>query len=435
MAKEQSDEDIRAEDRASQVADLGTDEIETRSKAEPQGQEGAPQEKPEAKEPVKVGGKYEDKRKAIADKAKALRAGNNPELESEVAKARKRMVGHNVGSPQIIEDAVDDAVDDTVEQVEDKPVVKPATKHKLKVHGREVELDDAQLLAAAQKAVASDDILDEAKRARSEARELLESVRAARADQPTQAQPQKPQPAQATPADDVDMDEVIERIQVGTPEAGIAALEKFGDRIERRLLAKIGNLEEVIANQVDQVTETRIREKETRDIIASFGADNPEFAASKALQGALALETADTMRVFMRDIGVEDGVLARFMEKAMVENPQMNEAQAVGAAYRFLQTKGHELPSHGEVLNAAAVSIRKQMGMPEKTPAAVKPAPRETTQNTTSQHVQLRTERKQVMQTQPRRASVAQSLEAQEQSRDDARRKAVEQMRASRGRR
>lgn len=425
MANELTPDQIAEENRGALVIDHNADEVvESR---QPAGDADKPEgaEKPKREIPVRSG-PFDDKRKAIIAKSKAMRAGPDSELEADIAATQARLVGDNVDIPNLREEPKGEG---------EKPTPQAPAKHKLKVNGREIELDTETVFEHARKSLASEDILAAAKNRREEATTLLEEVRQLRANpgQPAAATPEPKSEAKPalTPADDADLDEVVDRIQVGSPEEAKAALEKYGDRIERRLMAKIGNLDETIARTVDHITESRDRQEATRSTLAAFGADNEEFRNSASLQGALALEGAATMRTNMKAIGVEDGVLTGYMDRVRKDNPSFNEIQLVGHAYRFLQGQGYELPSHRDVLDKSATAIRQQMGLPPKTPKPATPT-HETPAPAKNLVPPERLERKREMTPQPRRASITPNLEAQERSREEKARAAVAQMRAHR---
>lgn len=400
---DQNPQQIAEENR--NALDLGSDNVEARQPEQRPAGEPAKEDEAEARKPV-IGSKFDDKRKAIAEKAKQLRDGD-PEIEDQIYATRERMFGKNVERP---------------EPVANQPEPpQPAPKRKLKVNGQEIELDEAQVVAAAQKALAAGDILEQAKRDRAEAHTLLEGLRAAKANQPA-AEPSRPSPqptADTRPEDEAELDEIVDRIQVGDRKDASAALKKYGDAIIDRVLERIGNLDETIASQVAIVNENTRRQQNTADTLRSFGDDNPEFKESRSLQAALAQEAADTMRAKMFALGVEPQTL-----ETLKVNRGMNDIQAVSFAYRALQENGHELPSHVDILTESAAAIRKQFGMPERRqPAPLSPA---------NINVQDRQERKRAMTPQPRRANTPPNTEPHERSREEVRRLAVRQMKMAR---
>ena len=418
IERELSPETIADENR--NALDVGTDAVEPRQEQAPLAERGdAPvEEKPKA--PVR-GSKFDDKRQAIYEKARLAREAQDDDTTAEeVSASRDRMFGKNV------ETHADRVAGRNDERAEVQPPVQPQqhldapqAKRKLKVNGKEVELDQEQVDAYAQKALAADTILDQAKRDRAEARTLLEELRAAKATHAPDAElPVASRTAPATIPDDADLADIVDKIQVGDPKEAAAALHKYGAEIEKRILDRLGNIDETIATQMEIVTETAQRRRETHDTLRSFGESNPEFRSSPALQAALAQEAAQTMRNRMFEIGVEPETLDR-----MKAERRMNDIEVTAFAYRTLQQQGYALPAHPDILKESAASLRKQFGM-----VTPQPQPQPQIQIDTRE----REERKRALATQPRRATVPSAIDAQERSREDVRKQAIRQMKMAR---
>ncbi len=367
--------------------------------------EPAPRPDATTGEPALRAGPFEDKRNAIVEKAKALRRaadGEDPVLGQDIASSRSRVFGSQEGA------------------AESSAPAEAAPRRRLKVNGQEIELGDDEVIAAAQKALAADRILDQAKALRREQQVILEELRAARANQPAAADPRpaRQDDGAATMPDGADMAEIIDKIQIGDPEEAQAALRFYGDAIEQRILERIGNLDETIASQVEVVNENRRRREETLATLRSFGDGNPEFRENRALQAALAQQVADTMQARMFEIGVEPETLDELKRRH-----GMNDAEVTAFAYRALQSQGHAVPSHADILNHSAATLRRQLGMPPSGSAG---------RTANGYSAEARGERKRALSPQPRRATTPASFDAQERSREDARLQAVQQMRAAR---
>ncbi|MBT1154367.1 hypothetical protein J1C56_02050 [Aminobacter anthyllidis] len=399
--------------------DVGNDAVEPRQEQAPLAERGdAPvEEKPKA--PVR-GSKFDEKRLAIYEKARLAREPEEGDTTAdEVSASRDRMFGKNVETHSDRVASRNDErgeIQPPAQQQQEQP---PAAKRKLKVNGKEVELDQEQVDAYAQKALAADTILDQAKRDRAEARTLLEELRAAKATHATDAElPVASRTAPATIPDDADLADIVDKIQVGDPKEAAAALHKYGAEIEKRILDRLGNIDETIATQMEIVTETAQRRRETTDTLRSFGDSNPEFRNSPALQAALAQEAAQTMRNRMFEIGVEPETLDR-----MKAERRMNDIEVTAFAYRTLQQQGYQLPAHPDILKESAASLRKQFGMVTPQTQQQPQIPVDTRE---------REERKRALATQPRRATVPSAIDAQERSREDVRKQAIQQMRKAR---
>lgn len=356
-----------------------------------------PKEEPKSPE---VGGLFDDRRVAIAEKLKAARqaADKNPKIEIPDEMERSYH-GPNVATRA---DRVREPEDvQTARDVTPEDIPAPV-RHKLKVNGREIEVDQTQLEESARRALASDDILNEAKRARDEARRELAEIRELRAAH-SAGLGQQPNPANAQaedpkPATDAELDEIINAIQVGDQKEAALALAKHGDIIERRLMEKIGNIDERIAATTQRLNDDARIRAESAAVVNSFASENPDFSQSQRRIEVLFDASVEVMRENLMGIGVSPEALDGIIQKTGLA-PQA----AISVAYRKLRSEGHQLPDSANVLQTAAVRVRKDFGMPDprREPTPV-PEQRDTTQ-----FVAERVERKQAMAPQPRRANVA----------------------------
>ena len=397
---------IREENRS--AMDVGNDavepRVERRDQAPGEGGEGG-----EDRAPIVRGSKFDEKRKRIAEMARAQREKDDdfevvlPSRFSERIETREDRVAARDGNAD----------------PQPTPAPAPQPKRKLQVNGKEIEVEESQVIALAQKAMAAEGILDHAKAARAEAQELLAAVRDARENPPAPAKGQEETEVrqEQLPAG-MDLSEIIDKIQVGDPKEAQEALQKYGNAIEERILSRIGNLDETIQTQIETVNENRRRQDETIRTLSSFGERHSDIASNRTLQAALAQETADTMRAEMDKLGVRQETI-----DALKAKHRMNDVQVTAFAYRTLQEKGYQLPSHAEVLESSAGKLRKSFNLPE---------PRREQPQTPSNVMQERTERKRMMSPQPRRASLPPSLDRKERTVEEARREAVRQMRAHR---
>jgi hypothetical protein len=394
-----------------------------------QQQEEAPVAKEEDPERPKVGGKFDDKRNAVAERIKAMRDGRDPESAVEVpSDLQKRMYGD-----------VETAEDRRTPPEEQQPAKAleaediPAPKKKvLKVNGRDVEVDDSQIEDHARRSLAAEDILGQAKRERDEARQLLADLQKERAiHSPAPAQQPTPAKAQAEdskPATDAELDSVIDAIQVGTKEEAAQALAKYGDQLIRRVSENLGDLDQRIEAAANRREQDRQVKAAAEDTLATFRAENADFENSEMRQQVLFEETVHVMAEKLIDLGVKPETLENYARQHGLA-PQA----AVGAAYRQLMSMpdfAGKLPDPATNLREAADRVRKGLGLPapqqQERPA---PAPKADT----TQFVAERTERKQAMQPQPRRANVVSSQDAPPQrSKEEKDRLAVQRMRVAR---
>lgn len=382
---------------------------------------------PEKKEPAR-GSKFQSRREEIYAKHRQSREPKDGEEEfAPVPPDREKVFfGQNTETRSDREakralerERSETGVDPTDDEVRTE---EPAqTRHKLKVHGRELELSQEEIIAHAQKSLAADGLLDDAKRMREEHRQMLEEIRAAnqnRTEEPSKGQKKAEEPA--TKPDTAELDRIIDRIQVGDKEEAAAALMEFGDdirnRIEQRVEERIGNLDERIAATTRQTAEAERRREQTMATLNEFADDYPEFKTNESLQTALAHETAKVMKTHLIEAGVQPETLSGIQREH-----KLSEMEAVSWAYRSLRDGGFDVPDNASLLRTAGDTLRKNFGVkrePAPQPNANVPADRQ--------------ERKQNMAPQPRRASAPPTTETQERNRDDARRQAVRQMKAFR---
>jgi len=422
MAGTELSPDVIAEENRN-ATDLVADDVEVRGGDAVSREAPEAAEAPESRGPV-VGSPFADKRKAIYDKAKRNRepAEGESEFISIPPEREKEFFGERVETRGDREARRATERGEVVQPpVQHQEQSQPPAKRKLTVNGREVEVDDKEVVALAQQAMAAGNILDVAKGLKRELEQSLDEVRKARQHpaEPEEASTTREAP-QGHQLADAELDDIIDKIQVGDPSQAKEALAKYGASIEQRIIDRIGDLKTTIADQVTIVNESNSRRHETLTTLRTFGEENPEFQNSPALQAALATETTNTMRNRMFDIGVTEESLDRIKTEH-----KFSDTEAIGYAYRTLKLKGYDLPDHGAVLSESAESLRKQFGM--------QPRPQPTSETRQQQFdPSQRDALKREIITQPRRANVPPNADTQERTREEARLSAVRQMRAAR---
>lgn len=399
---------------------------ERASQPEPAAAEPAKEEK---KEPS-IGSPFERSRNAAVEAYRKSREPKDgqPEFQALPEEVERTRFGSNVETRSDREAKREEARNPqpAAEDQHDKQGAETpqVVRRKLKVQGREVELTQDDIDALAQQAYAAGDILARAKQMRAEQAEILETLRRHAAANQSQhaddeSRTQRTAPEETNPSDD-ELDEIIDRIQVGDRNEAKEALKKHTDLIARRLEERIGDLDARIADTIRTREEHDRHEQRTREVWDGFVAAEPAFKDNRPLQTALLTETVNQMRSELLNLGVRQDLLERYQEET-----GLSEAEVVGKAYRDLQGKGYTLPSHGDILKQSARSIRQGHGIrdPAPTPQASQYDPTE------------RVERKRVLIPQPRRANINPGAEAEPMSREDKMREAVRQRRAfTRGR-
>lgn len=404
--------------------DLPDDRSEPNEIEPGQSREPTREEKTEETEKPKQVSKYQDKRSAIYAKAKANRDQADEDTNIDgLSDERERMVWGDKVETRADREArrreERGEVEETTTEPEERAVEAPESRMKLKVRGQDVELPQDEVIALAQKAAAAGDILEHAKQLRAEQMQILENLKAA-GGKPTPAGDQASESAQtgdqAKQPDDTELDDIIDRIQVGSPEDAKQALAKYGENIVNRVMERIGNIDEHIEQTIRVNDENSQRQREMTETLTRFTKDNPEFAKSQSMQTALATEAMSTMRENMRSIGVQDSSI-----EGIKRERGLNDIQAVAYAYRWLRGQGHELPDNETVLRTSATRLREQFGIQKQEQRQEEPRVSEE-----------RIERKRNLGPQPRRANAAPTAEVKERSREEARRSAVRQMKAYR---
>lgn len=412
------------------------EDLQTRGEPEqaPESRQRVERNEPEAKEDdaPKVNTGASDKRQAIADKLKAQRAAmdKNPE-RVDIPDAMERLqAGPNVKTRVDRNREAEEAANPQQEQ-RPAPVVAdipPPVKRQLKVNGQTIEVDEDQLTALAQRAAASDSILEEAKLERAKAKQRLEEIERLQADhsrtRPDESETQQSKAEDTKPATDDELDAIIDQLQFGDKADAAKALRTYGDQILARARTNAADTEALVKQTLDN---ERVR-VETVNALDSFMSENTDFSSSQKRMNVLVDETLTVMENNLLSIGVTKEKLDEYGQAY-----GLPPSVALSTVYRRLRSEGYKLPDQSAVLKSAAVNVRREFGMPDPTEQRRDPpAPRQVPDN--SNFVAERTARKQAIIEQPRRANIAPAeLPTQpantEESRNASYRKAIASMR------
>lgn len=406
-------------------------------RAEPIVETRAPQEAPvrqedEAPKEIKQGSPFDEKRQSIVEKLRAERDRNdkNPSIDIP-ADMERQQVGPHIATR---EDRNRPPAEEVAKAID--PANIPAPRRvRLTVQGVEGEYDEEQVKDYAQIALASQNILNDAKQIKEREKAALQAAEErlaaverllANHSQGTQQQP-APTPVKAEdtkPATDEELDDIIDQIQTGDVKDAANALRKFGAQLLEKAKADLGDVRETVAATIRQQQEDGRVQHETHQVIEAFLAENEDFSSHEMRGMALIDESVRVMRENLAGLGVKDETIANISRKFNVA-PQY----AIGMATRMLRGQGYELPDHATVMRTAANRVRQGFGLPD--PAArQQPA---TVVDPTPSIVAERIERKQAMAPQPRRANITPGAETvNEKSQEQRRVDAVRQMKASR---
>lgn len=253
---------------------------------------------------------------------------------------------------------------------------------KLKVHGREIEMSMEEALAHAQKSVAGENKLDEAK-------QLVAELKALKASQRGH---QEESQAQRRPHDESRREKLLraaERLQVGDAEDGAEALaELMPDEsdIDRRVERKI--------------KATRVQEEVDR-AIDGFSRKNADIVNNKYLATAAGDILAEKLAGELTRAGVDSDIVSR-----LASNPKL-----LAESYKEARMAGWKIRDPGALMDEAATALRREFNIP---------APRQgaSQQRADGDRVQDRIERKRAFGTQqPRTAYVRQPMPTRQEPR------------------
>ena len=289
-----------------------------------------------------------------------------------------------------------------------EPAAQPETRT-LIIDGKPVEMSLDEIIRTAQKNLAADNRLEEAKL-------LLQEAKALRgtqpANQPTAAQTAQtqPDPSQASEAanqppklDRAKLRNTTERIQVGDADDGADAFAEAFEENNKLVLAqaKAELLQELKQAIRPEVNQTIVQEKAQTEIdgaIQQFGRDNQDIIAQPLLtQAAMTAVQEEMIRAMVKSGVPEDQV------RTYCDTPQKT-----GLAYGHLRQAGRPLPPLNQVLDAGAKTIRATFGLKapgsEPPPSQSQPARPAAPPGPTA--AEQRLERKRAAPSQPRSAGV-----------------------------
>jgi len=365
-AAELRTQDTPATDDGIQQPEAGAD-----PEAAASGEDGAGQDQPE-----KVESPRDRLARRYAEKRKEEIEGQGGTIYDQAAQDEQ---GAADAAPAATPAATDDKTPAPAAGADD-PV------HKLKVHGREIELPLSEIVKQAQINIATsaaERALSDLTRQINERRQELSSL-SKPAPQPTAtngdgrqaAPPPAPAPDKPTQLDPARLAEIAEDIRNGTDEDASQALVKLVTEITEAVKPAAGAQPVDVAKVVTQTIEARLAGEREREEINSalteFASTYPEIAGNEDLEVVAYTRAVAEM---LRDI-----------EKAGASPKKMAELRAanvteVATAHRKLRTfvdqNGNQpyagvVRSYGEVLAAAGDHIRAKFG--RTAPAPQQPA-------------------------------------------------------------
>jgi hypothetical protein len=335
----------------------------------------AAQQEPAQREPPAPKSQFDGKRDAIAARFRTARVEdadvNGDDEISELARAGMPPDFQQApillddqpqpGEPQPAEGAAATGAQQQVAPAE------PATTIKLTVHGKEIELPIEEVRAKAQIALASENILDEAK---TKAREIDAILRDAREkaqrqgqDGQHQAAPnttqstEQPHPPAAAPLDQGnDIEKLIEAIQFGDPNEAKTLLQKT--------IAEAKTSPEAIAAEVEKgLYNARLRDEGARagKMLSDFREKHADLAKDPMANAAIEAKLFELQRDDLQKLGLDTN---RIRPDGLPATPA-----DIAMAHRHYRAIGMNVRSVGTMLENARDDFLKWKGVPNENPA------------------------------------------------------------------
>ncbi len=277
-------------------------------------------------------------------------------------------------------------------------------KVKVKVRGQEMEITEDEYHAAAQKALAADNYLDEARSKLDQVDALLRDTRT-RAQHPGQpsehpagqntVQPGEPEPHQPVepqqPEDDP-LDKAIEAIQYGDP---AEAKTLLNNTIERRA--------EQVASKV--VTNTLQSQKvadeigRSKAVLEDFKAQHPELASDPRARAAMEATVYELQIEDLKELGVDPSQIK-------TQTGRVTPAD-IAQAHLWYRVNGYKVRSPAVLLQKAHTDFLEWKGTPNADGGEVDPNPQPPVPPRVEVRVD-RDQRRQAIPTQPSRSAAPQ---------------------------
>lgn len=325
---------------------------------EPRGEDGSQRQAPKPR--------FDNKRADIISRFRTIRDERPADPDNEIDNFTRS------GVPQEFEQyRVDDegrpaapAPEPAAQQVDPEPEA-PAQKRKirLKVNHQIIEMDEDDVIAYAQRAVASDNILDNAKSKAREIDELLAQTRnrVARSDpndghhavdqrsqQVDQGQDQNG--AAHTSDGDDEYTRLVETIQVGAPEDAVALLK---DTIHKAATSVV-----TTRMQQDRMQDETAR---TGKVLTDFNTDHPELQEDEYAQAVM------KQHVFKQQVEdlVKLGVTMDSLAQSVGHNPTPGD---IAMAHQYYRAHGYKLTDPATMLTKAHDKLTEWRGGPKPNP-------------------------------------------------------------------
>lgn len=258
-------------------------------------------------------------------------------------------------------------------------------KVKLKVRHQELELPEEEVIALAQKSLAADTYLDDAKK-------IYEDARRAPSSRPHQGEPE---PAPVARQDDIDPDDARQPHQEGDPFEELVEKIQYGDKKEaaealRTTLTKASERSSLEAQWTQRINDDLARDQET---YKEFVAKNAEITRDENAVPVVKKNFLEGYREDLRKIGVPEDKIP-------------TDETILAQHHRIYKLKGQPVRSVGQLLEAAKTKFVEWKGG-----GAPKPQQQQTPSNGRPAVNVNRAERREAIPHQPSRAAVPQAMQ------------------------
>jgi len=232
-----------------------------------------------------------------------------------------------------------------------------------------VGLSDQHIISVAQKQMAADQRLREAKEVAdqrlTESSQRLNGAReGGETDQADQLGEPRPDDADGLATDrppqgldqalnEETLDDIVQRVQFGDADEAKQALRDYAGVIRSSIP---GASPEEVLNHFEQRLAQRQHQTEIYNALTKFGDENPDLIADKHLTTVGLDLAAEEMLKDMRQIGLTDEQLA----------PIAGDRKAIATAHRAVRQQGHKVRSLDEVLGAAGETLRTKFHIPKE---------------------------------------------------------------------
>lgn len=285
----------------------------------------------------------------------------------------------------------------------------------LLVRGQLVEMSEEDILKAAQKTLAGDSYLDDARRILEEAKDI-KAERAGRGSQHPEDETQTRDDGQEPDrrgterrTQGPDLKGLVEKIQFGDPEEAARALGEVITQQATETASKVAD-----EGHVNRLIKNDLAKSQLE--LKAFRAANPDLDADPRASRMITQEIYDLYREEIKALGMDESQIPK-------------DEKTLADWHRFYRVNGHEVSKTSDILNKAK---DRYLGWRGENPTNKQPAKPNKDAPRIAVNVD-RTERRQAIPQQPTRAVAPRRDVAPAQSPEESRKSAVQEMRRQRG--